>query len=244
MNEHLSLSPWGSRGFKDAGLWDTRLSSAGIQACLNINSRLYSSDFSDCNGSLSSAYRELLNSKQLITVVSSPLTRTLQTSELIFKNMKVASYSTNPLLRERLYLSSDRGRLKSDLVKDFSNCNSGINWDFAMLPDDSHWWYETEASASGVVGESPHYMEWRPVGEYLCDGEPEVVFKSRMKVLLEWIRHRVSATNNVEDQDGSGEVLVLVTHWGVIRALTGQSFQNCEAGSFHVDELLDEPFID
>lgn len=245
MNEHLSLSPWGSRGFKDAGLWDTRLSSAGIQACSNLNSILHSGDYSDLNGSISSAYRELLNSTQFITVVSSPLTRTLQTSELIFKNMKVASYNTNPLLRERLYLSSDRGRLKSDLIKDFSNCNSGINWDFSMLPDDAKWWYETEAS--GMVGESPHYVEWRPVGEYLCDGEPETVFKSRMKDLLEWIRHRVTkgtGINNAEDLDGNEEALVLVTHWGVIRALTGRSFHNCEAGSFYIDELLDEPFVD
>lgn len=29
MNEHLSRQPWGSKGFVDANLWDTRLSSQG-----------------------------------------------------------------------------------------------------------------------------------------------------------------------------------------------------------------------
>ena len=238
MNEHLSLNPWGSRGFKDAGFWDTQLSTAGKRACCSLNGKLLGQ--SEIGGSISSAYRELLNSKS-ISLVSSPLTRTLQTSELVFKNVKVASYSTNPLLRERLYLSSDRGRLKSELIKDFPYSSCGISWDFSLLPDDAKWWYETEAN-----GICP-YVEWRPAGEYLCDGELESVFKNRMKDLLQWIRYRVTessvaTTGEVRGEDG--EALVLVTHWGVIRALTGRSFENCEAGSFHIDELLDEPFID
>jgi hypothetical protein len=41
------------------------------------------------------------------------------------------------------------------------------------------------------------------------------------------------------------EDLVIVTaHWGVIRGLTGQSFDNCEARLYQSNQLLSEPFID
>jgi len=40
------------------------------------------------------------------------------------------------------------------------------------------------------------------------------------------------------------KVICIVCHWGVARALTGKSLENCEVLSWSSDSLLEEPFID
>jgi hypothetical protein len=37
--------------------------------------------------------------------------------------------------------------------------------------------------------------------------------------------------------------IVVVCHWGVIKALTGYCFENCEYRQINFDELLTEPLI-
>lgn len=208
----------GVKRFQSGGFWDTRLSDAGIRECSILNLKLKQLTGSKANFISNQAYREALHafSEKNLSIYSSPLTRTIQTAEILFKDIQISSRIAHPLLRERLYLSSDKGRKKNVLEKEFTK------WDFSLLPDDLEWWYETRK------GED--YVEWRPEGEYLCNGEPEDVFRSRMKDLRKWI---------ISQPDD----LVLVTHWGVISSLTGKSFENCEAASFYKDQLLLEPYI-
>lgn len=222
MNEYLSRNNWGSPGFVDCGLWDTRLSRNGLALCLKINDAL--TNKMESSDAIIMAYRnhieKLVEPSEKLLVYSSPLTRALQTSELIFKNIKVdsVSFSVQPLLTERLYMSSDVGRLKEELRNEFPR------WDLSTIADSERWWYETK---KGDI-----YKEWRPAGRYLCNGEPEDVFRERMVALRRWI------------VDLPETLVVLVTHWGVIRSLTGLSFDNCEARAFHPEDLLHEPFID
>lgn len=55
--------------------------------------------------------------------------------------------------------------------------------------------------------------------------EPEGVFLARMQQLQQWIEARPE------------RVLAVVTHWGVLRALTGRDFENCELQTVKLSEL-------
>jgi broad specificity phosphatase PhoE len=52
-----------------------------------------------------------------------------------------------------------------------------------------------------------------------------VVFLARMQQLQQWIEARPE------------RVLAVVTHWGVLRALTGRDFENCELQTVKLSEL-------
>ena len=43
---------------------------------------------------------------------------------------------------------------------------------------------------------------------------------------------------------GKHGVVALVAHWGVLHALTGRSFANCEWADMNVSELPDTPFLE
>jgi broad specificity phosphatase PhoE len=129
MNERMKEMPWFSPKFVDAGLWDTRLSEKGTVQAKEVHQNL-----SNGNGN------EKYNLSKVEALIASPLTRTMQTAELIFSHTQQLLPDIpricQPLLRERLYLSSEVGRPKSELKSDFQN------WDLSALPDDdSAWWY-------------------------------------------------------------------------------------------------------
>ena len=207
-NEALARTPWGTPGFADPGLYDTVLSERGL--------------------SLAKEVRHKLETKQIPVefegvqlVVSSPLTRALQTSEILFGSESVipkeARKVAQPLLRERCYLASDVGKPRSVLETSFPN------WDFQSLPiDDSVWWYTTprEGSLSD---------EWRPTGRYLCPGEPKKVFNARISQLKSWIM------SQQEDK------IVIVAHWGLLRGLFGLDVSNCAIISKTSNDFLDAP---
>lgn len=91
---------------------------------------------------------------------------------------------------------------------------------------ESCWWY------SPPEIEDVH-EEWRPHGAgqvYHCPGEPEAHFSHRMTQLYDWIQQRRE------------DIIVIVTHWGVIEYLTGQDFYNCECKVLDVDDLRREGF--
>ena len=44
--------------------------------------------------------------------------------------------------------------------------------------------------------------------------------------------------------DGEHGVVALVAHWGVLNALTGRSFANCEWADMTISELPDTPFVE
>ena len=153
-------------------------------------------------------------------VIVSPLTRCLETFhygvepilldrfEKRGRDAKDLPILAVPLLRERVYTTSDTGRPASLLAQNFPAV------DFSECPpsDDHPWWY---------VGDDSSWEEWRPVGEnqwYGVRGEPEAVFQKRMKELDEWIGQRPEKT------------ILMVAHWGVLRHLTeGTQFLNAEA---------------
>lgn len=65
-----------------------------------------------------------------------------------------------------------------------------------------------------------------PSGEPLAvEPEPEHLFLARCEELLCWLAARPESS------------IALVSHWGVLRALTGQEFENCELRSVDFRDL-------
>ena len=65
-----------------------------------------------------------------------------------------------------------------------------------------------------------------PSGDALAvEPEPEQLFLSRCEELLDWLAARPESS------------IALVTHWGVLRALTGREFENCEMVSVDFGQL-------
>lgn len=151
-------------------------------------------------------------------VVTSPLTRTLQTMELGVLPMIVKKETTTtpivalPLASERIYLISDIGTDTNILSTQFpmvdftSEFHSSINW-----------WESKD-------DEEEEYVEWRPFDKnqtYACKGETPTQFQKRMMALYDWLDQRPEST------------IVLISHWGVIRYLVGDEFENCEMRTYN-----------
>jgi hypothetical protein len=74
------------------------------------------------------------------------LTPYLLTKDWIFINIDVP-ISANlvlPLARERLYLSSDQGVRKSELLLNFPD------WNYSNIIDDSPWWYTPDQNKDNL----------------------------------------------------------------------------------------------
>jgi broad specificity phosphatase PhoE len=143
MNEFLRCNPWGSDKFHEPGLWDTRLTSAGIELCHTMRPKLHDPTYMDLD--------------RVDLLVTTPLTRTIQTANYLFFHGKPllslqVSRLVQPLLAERLYMASDAGRPKEILAEEFPE------YDFSMVPD-GKWWYE-----HCDMTHKP-YVEWRPPGK-------------------------------------------------------------------------------
>jgi broad specificity phosphatase PhoE len=236
-NERMNLpgNQWGDPNFRDDGLSDSPLSEAGKQRTQTfLKEQLLVASSGCCGGedgggdsssSSSSCSRLLLLAQTLQRVelvAVSPLTRCLETVQygVLPCLPRTVPILAVPLLRERVYTTSDTGRPASHLAAAFPAV------DFSALPqDDSPWWYHVAAATDGEGecgdDEEENGTEWRPHGEhqwYGVPGEPEDVFEERMKALDDWIANRPERT------------LLLVTHWGVLRHLTdGTQFENAEA---------------
>lgn len=141
-------------------------------------------------------------------IVTSPLSRTLQTMHLGIKphlrdNMLVEAW---PEASERLYLVSDIGRPVRELRSkyDYVDFDSGFG-------DVCHekWWYRP----------TQEYEEWRPTGKgqrYACPGEPEKDFSERMVRLYRKLEQRPESC------------IAVVCHWGVIDWMLDMDFDNCQ----------------
>ena len=151
-NEYLHGHEWGRNDFKDPELWDTVLSQTGRKQASSLNNQILNSD--------DIKYKKLL---QADLFVSSPLTRALTTTELAFKNISHFQSSSIskivlPLAAERVYMSSDVGRPRDILEKEFPS------WDFSQIPHKtSSWWYRNihfnEASRTRTRNLNPKYYE-------------------------------------------------------------------------------------
>lgn len=259
MNE--AMDPWGSPGFTDKRLWDTQLSEYGTSQCKVLNKRIKNrASYKTLPGA--KMFEEFSN---IDLIVSSPLTRALQTAELSLDGIlvdssfegdseKVIPKIALPIAAERLYMSSEVGKFRDQLEDKFPD------WDFSSLPTsipisrgkesieidmnnsdnslgvrqnnesnsngtlNAAWWYQPVDINS--------YEEWRPSGTYAAPGEPKEFFEQRMRKLKVWLEARPE------------KCIVLFSHWGVIRALTGLNFDNCEVRSIKMSQLLQHPVID
>lgn len=203
MNEYLGRQPYGSPGFKDPGLWDTRLTSRGEGQARDVNQ------------DMKRMVAEAKNQVELI--VSSPLTRALQTATLAFDGIDHIPRIVSPLISERMWLTSDVGRPPAELIADFAS----KGWSFEDLDD--VWWYTEEGWED---------KEWREPGKYLHAGEPLSLFRNRLALFKEWLKDRPE------------KCVVVVSHWGTIYSLTGRSANNCQTvelplSAFYAKEILD-----
>ena len=181
-----------------------------------------------------------IDTRNIELLVSSPLRRALHTADLVFSGMlNEVPRVVQSDARERLYLSSDVGSMKNELVVAFPQ------WDYSSLSDYA-WWFT--GPEFGVP-----YVEWRPPGKYACLGEPDSVFRTRIKALKSWLLNRPGEPCNLNSilhpillvlLFCPEQTILLVSHWGVIRALTGWSLSNCEIRACAADLLLQEAYID
>eukprot|EP00536_Pseudo-nitzschia_multiseries_P001733 jgi/Psemu1/181891/e_gw1.22.207.1 len=188
---------------------DSPLSDVGIHQAKSLDFKLQ-----DANANF-------LN--RLDLVVTSPLTRALQTFEFaLYDHIVEITDKTRdvPILAmaaasERLYLVSDMGKPKSELA---------LRYPFVDF--DTSFMYSHE---NGIQETADNYVEWRPHGQgqsYACLGEPADHFDRRMSDLYYWLESREE------------NCIAIVCHAGVIDWMTsGEEFANCELRVYAFDKL-------
>ncbi len=241
-NEYMDRdgNRWGDNTFADdASLVDSELSTKGKdQATLLCKELLSDNPHQSAHQILKESLDSFLKDIRLsengyssggVLLVTSPLTRAIETFSKgilpylnnesgrkkcldcgILKEGTLKSALAQPLATERVYTASDTGRIASTLHEEFQfvDFNSIIQKD-ASQP----WWYTHAEELEGP------FVEWRPNdGQqfYAVPGEPLDRFHQRMVKLYQWIESREE------------DVIVMVTHWAVIRFFTGQEdVENC-----------------
>ena len=209
-NEHMKQpgNQWGDSTFHDDNtMVDARLSETGkMKTRQHLQQQLMNEP----------DLREFLSNVELILI--SPLTRCLETYthgvEPILKS-QISNFAEQipvmavPLLRERVYTSSDTGRSYTILEKEFPTIS------FDECRHDC-WWYTGQND-----DENETYIEWRPYGQgqhYAVPGETISIFDQRMKELDIWLSQRNESN------------ILVVSHWGVLRHFTnGVEWDNAEA---------------
>lgn len=205
MNEYLSIpnptNEYGNPNFRDPGFWDTRLSTRGVYLAQQKNKDL--------------RYNPLTMLEDIDVVYSSPLTRALQTADIVLDEKVVSkniSRVIQPLLAERLWLSSDVGRPVSVLKQEFPK------WDMSAVTE-PRWWYDPSDNINEI-------FERRPAGTYITDLEPSSTFQTRIDKLRVWLAEQPY------------DKIALVAHWGVFKELTGYSMDNCELRECSLDSIM------
>ena len=214
MNEYLATpeGKWGSEGFVDPLYWDTRLSENGIRLAKRKNNNIKTSPLS----------KKAFGMVDL--VVASPLTRAITTADLILSSDIVPQDVKRlalPEAREWLFLSSDVGRYKAEMSREYPH------WDFSLLEDDKAWWYVSSDEENNTCQRK---FDFRGDTEklYGYKTEPLDEFIKRIIELREWLRNREEMT------------IALVAHYGTLKTLTGKDFENAEAREINPDDFLDD----
>jgi broad specificity phosphatase PhoE len=184
---------------------------------------------------------KLLQEIELIVV--SPLTRCLETYQYGIEpiltqtktrttgNGDIGSNSSSgrsflppvlahPLIRERVYTSSDTGRPISILQQEFPH----VNFEECRALNNDRWWYtgDSDTDDSRLQHSQQHYEEWRPHGQgqwYAVPGEPLHVLERRLDEFDMWLSQRPEQN------------ILIVAHWGVLKHLSseGTEWTNAEA---------------
>jgi broad specificity phosphatase PhoE len=215
MNEHLGHGPsFGAPNFSDVfeaeelhKYRDSPLSETGIRQAQRLQK----------------SRPEFIQDLDL--VVTSPLTRALQTFELGVKDhlQDHVPVIALPHAAERLYLISDQGRPKTELQKQFPliDFETGFEKDDVAGGGGDAWWYQHQRD--------DRYAEWRPTGKgqrYACPGEPDHAFEERMLRLHKWLEERPESK------------IAVVCHWGVIDWMLDMDFDNCQWREVSFDKIL------
>lgn len=172
---------------------------------------------------------------------------------------------------ERLYLSSDVGRPREALEADWQGCcfrvlpsGSGAAWWHTEGAEEEEaagdGWWEGEEAAAACRAEELDLIDAREpagvaVGAYLgacllppgrfalrdvgqraapccfCTSPLADAFLRRVERLRQWLARRPESA------------LAVVTHWGVLHALTGAEFHNCEVRTVRLGELRARPHL-
>lgn len=212
MNVALSKRPWGSPSFVDPNIRDAPLTPEGLAGAEALRALVV---------------REY---SHVELVVSSPLGRALQTASAAFDApLAMTPALALPLAAERLYLSSDVGSSRADLRA--TPHGRRFDMEHADFASEDWWWTPPGAVLDAATGYAPPppRNDWRPAGTYICAAEPQAAFEQRMTRLARWIHDRPEST------------LALVCHWGVISALTGRDFENCQLEEIPVSEIRLRP---
>lgn len=149
-------------------------------------------------------------------VVTSPLTRALQTYDLglrkhIDPNVPVLAH---PAAAERLYFVSDLGTPASELRVKYDWCN------FEHCSET--WWWQHSSHLKEP------YREWRPNSQgqkYACLGEPSHAFDQRMGRLYKFLERLPQ------------QRIAVVCHHGVIEWMVDKDFDNCQYESLSWDDI-------
>ena len=243
MNMYLTKNPYGSRGFRDPLDFDTKLTPRGVEQARSLSrrtaellQRCSSSGSATPSSSSSSNSSSNSSSSPSFVVVVSPLTRALQTATLAFPSLvdesrnrreeaaktatttaattsatATTTATTMPTMTS-LALARERVWLSSDVGRPRSSLAAEFpHVCFADLPPcDSPWWHGGAEAAEGRV-------ELEPLG----------AFRRRVA------RLRGALLSRPEEE------VALVSHAGVLEALTGgRFFHNCELVSVTGEELL------
>ena len=204
MNVYLSKNPYGQRGFYDPGDYDTRLTDDGREMAAALNPILTEDH--------ARAPIELL--------VSSPLTRALQTASLAMDGLDGVPRVANADISERRYLSSDVGRNPSELAAEYPLFAPSLS----ALP--SNWWWEDETAAGAAEAERLSLQGGTTLRGVSLPVEPNAHFLARLESFRGWLEARPERK------------IAIVAHWGVFYACLGRSLKNCELVSCTTDDLL------
>jgi broad specificity phosphatase PhoE len=269
MNEYLSKpgSRWGDANFTDIfkeeeqlELYrDSPLSRDGIEQAQNLCETLSSTclEQQEQGGAI-------LNNVEI--VVSSPLTRTLQTTELALLPHLQGSSSEQqqgrrvrrqvpiialPLATERLYLISDHGSSTMDLRKRFPfvdfetehGDDEADEWWFQVVPDKQQGdkgEEEEKKKKKKQSSSSPPLESFRYVEEsnYVewRPNEEGQTYACHGEPDFHFRSRMVALSDWLANRKES--TICLVAHWGVLEWLTGgDDFQNCEMKVIDFDQV-------
>lgn len=205
MNDLINGTHFGAPGFTDVfqdapdqdKYQDSPLAATGLEETKQLNERVRNLVMSGTKKG-AREYEALNLSKnessvfdELQLVVTSPLTRALQTLEMglyehIVKARGIPCIAL-PQAAERVYLVSDIGKPRCQLrvaYDYFVDFDTGFH---DALRDDDSWHY------TPTEDDKEKYIEWRPHGEgqvYACLGEPQHNFDKRMTELYQWLNER------------------------------------------------------
>lgn len=131
MNEYLATTPYGSRGFADPGLFDTRLTEEGERQATSLRATIADEH----------------SREPIELLIASPLTRALATADLAFGDVRPRCL-VDPDLAERRYLSSDVGRPPADVAAEYPRFAD------ALRALEASWWWEGDHQAAEAALQS------------------------------------------------------------------------------------------